>query len=169
MRASLLFKALVAGLVVFGLAGCFRATPYQPRDRGYGYSEQKLESNRYRVTFSGNSITSRETVENYLLYRAAELTLENGYDYFVMVSQETGADTRYQQTITGHYGLGYYYWYPYPAVAVSTSQAETAYEAQAYIVMSKGAKPETETKAFDARELKANLEAQIARPQPKAR
>ncbi|MFA5940042.1 MAG: hypothetical protein WC809_11865 [Sinimarinibacterium sp.] len=167
MRAPILIKSLVVGLMVVGLAGCFRATPYQPKDRGYGYSEQKLESNRYRVTFSGNSITARETVENYLLYRAAELTLENGYDFFVMVSQETGADTRYRQTISGFYGLGYYYWYPYSSVAVSTSDPETTYEAQAYIVMSKGAKPEGETKAFDARELKANLEANITRPQPK--
>lgn len=164
MRAHLLTHTLLAGIVTLGLAGCYGATPYQPKDRGYGYSEQKLEDNRYRVTFAGNSMTERETVENYLLYRAAELTLQNGYDHFVLTSQDTGAETRYQQTLSGYYGFGHYYWYP--AVAVSSSRPETSYEAQAYIVMYKGDKREGDTKSFDARVLKANLEGGIARPQP---
>ena len=31
---------------------------------GFGYREQQLESNRYRVTFSCNSVTPRDTVQN---------------------------------------------------------------------------------------------------------
>ena len=46
--------------------------------RGYGFSEQRIEDDRYRITFRGNSSTSRETVENSLLYRAAELTVQTG-------------------------------------------------------------------------------------------
>ena len=60
------FKTLaitaIAGLT---LAACATATPYQPAgyngQRG-GYAEQRLENDRYRVTFSGNSLTSREQV-----------------------------------------------------------------------------------------------------------
>src|SRR3546814_2874529 len=64
------------------LAGCASPTPYQPAT-GYGFnrtgfSEQRTESNRYMVSFSGNSLTSRETVERYLLFRAAELTVQQG-------------------------------------------------------------------------------------------
>ncbi len=40
-----------------------------------GYTSAQLAPDRWQVTFSGNSLTSRETVEDYLLYRAAELTL----------------------------------------------------------------------------------------------
>ena len=70
--------ALACG-ALFGLAGCETATPYQPlntanRDAG-GYSDHQIEANRFQVSFSGNSVTSRETVERYLLYRSAELTL----------------------------------------------------------------------------------------------
>ena len=50
----------VVGLLA--LAGCTAPTPYQPTADGYGYSEQQLESNRYRVTFSGNSVMSASVV-----------------------------------------------------------------------------------------------------------
>ena len=70
---KVLATTAVAGLV---LAACATATPYQPAgyngQRG-GYSEQRVESNRYRVTFAGNSVTSREQVEMSLLLRSAEL------------------------------------------------------------------------------------------------
>ena len=46
------------------LAACATETPYSPADdRGYGFTEQKIESDRYRITFAGNSLTDRQTVE----------------------------------------------------------------------------------------------------------
>jgi hypothetical protein len=69
------------------------ATPYQPvahnNPAGGGYSDQQVEDNRFRVTFSGNSMTSRQTVETYLLYRAAQLTTERGFDWFEMADRNT--------------------------------------------------------------------------------
>ena len=66
------------------LSGCATPTPYQPLGaptgvRG-GFTDQQIERNRFRVTFAGNQFTSRQRVENYLLYRAAELTTERGFD-----------------------------------------------------------------------------------------
>ena len=89
--ASLLF--IVASLALTALLGaCTTATPYQPNISGQkvqgGYSEQQVEPDRFRVTFSGNSLTSRETVEGYLLYRAAELTVQQGYDWFEIVERD---------------------------------------------------------------------------------
>ena len=55
-------------------SACMTTTPYQPLKGGEGYSEQRIESNRYTVRFFGNAQTPRQTVENYLLYRAAELS-----------------------------------------------------------------------------------------------
>jgi hypothetical protein len=60
------FKPLaVAATAALALAACATATPYQPAGQGsrYGYSDMRLQEDRYRVTFAGNSVTSREQVE----------------------------------------------------------------------------------------------------------
>ncbi len=138
------------------------------KENGVGYSELRLESNRYKVSFSGNSSTSRQTVENYLLYRAAEVTLQNGYDYFVQADANTDAQTSYSQTYSGGFGGYGGYWSPFygPGVGIGASSSipRTEYEAQASILVFKGQKPADNYKAFDAREIKANLEPLIARP-----
>ena len=89
----------VAAAVAAGLAlsACETATPYQPLGAGGGeggYSDHQVEANRFTVSFSGNSVTSRETVERYLLYRAAELTLNQGYDWFAAVDRHTDQKTQ---------------------------------------------------------------------------
>lgn len=157
-------KSLILLTLALALGACATQTPYQPADRGLGFREQKIEDNRYRITFAGNTLTSKQTVENYLLYRAAELTLAQGFDYFVTAQQSTQEDTRYQQTFHGGFG---YYWFPLSAMLHGTSSPSTEFEAQADIVMFKGAKPDGDPKAFDARQVKANLESTIVRPQPK--
>jgi hypothetical protein len=158
-------RNVLTPLLALALSACATATPYQPSDRGQGYYEQKIESNRYRIHFAGNSMTAKQTVENYLLYRAAELTLASGYDYFVTAEQSTQADTRYEQTFTGGFG---YYWFPRAAIGLSsTSYPVNEFDAQADVVMFKGTKPPGDPKAFDAHEVKANLEAIVVRPKPK--
>ena len=59
-----------------------------------GYSEQRLAPDRYIVKFHGNELTSRDRVEGYLLYRAAEVTTQNGYDWFTVVDRRTEHDVR---------------------------------------------------------------------------
>ena len=81
-----------ASIVVLGLllAACASApTPYQAAQGGFGYSEQQIEESRYRVSFAGNAATTRPTVEDYLLYRAAELTVQTGHDWFEVVDRNT--------------------------------------------------------------------------------
>ena len=74
---------LVCVLTVVVLAGC--ATPYQ-RDGGTGgYSEKRLLEYSFRVSFRGNAFTSRQRTSDFCFLRCAEVTLENGYDYFVLV------------------------------------------------------------------------------------
>ncbi len=65
------------------LYGC--ATPYKPYGLGGDYKDIQLDSNTFTVSFRGNGLTSKETVEAYLLYRCAEITVNHGYDYFVVV------------------------------------------------------------------------------------
>ncbi len=152
--------ALAAAL---GLSACVTVTPYQPLKRGEGYSEQRIESNRYTVRFAGNESTPRQTVENYLLYRAAELTLASGYDYFVIADQATEAQTSYYQTFSG--GFGRYWWGPRIGTDIITPEIE--YEADMTILMRKGAKRPNDLKAYDAHEVQVNLEPLIVRPKEK--
>jgi hypothetical protein len=53
-----------------------------------GYSDEKILGNLYRVEFKGNQHSKPEKVQNYLMYRCAELTQEMGYNYFMIVSEE---------------------------------------------------------------------------------
>lgn len=79
------------------MVACATATPYQPAsDPGAfdGFSQQMIESDRARITFAGNSLTKRDTVENYMLYRAAETAVERGYDWFELQERDTEAKTR---------------------------------------------------------------------------
>ncbi len=83
------------------ITGCATTTPYQAASKpgGFdGYSQTMIENDRARVTFGGNSLTDRDTVENYLLYRAAELTSERGFDYFTLSQRDTEAKTRIQSS-----------------------------------------------------------------------
>lgn len=90
----LTLAAAFAGLALLG--ACATATPYQQAltANDSGYSEQKIEDNRFQVQFEGNSLTDRKTVETYLLYRAAELTKQSGYDHFRVVRRDTDSNTR---------------------------------------------------------------------------
>lgn len=79
----------IAFTLAFGLAACSTApTPYQVLGDNGGYSDQQIEDDRYSIKFTGNSATPRDVVEEFALFRAAEVTLENGYDYFKVVSKE---------------------------------------------------------------------------------
>jgi hypothetical protein len=160
---------VMAALLLLFLGAC-AATPYQPMRGGEGYAEQRIESNRYRVSFAGNSSTPRETVQDYVLYRAAELTLANGYDYFVLGEQSTVGEPGGSSGLS--FGFGGFSFGSGGGVGVgvgtSTGGGSAQYMGQANILMFKGRKPDDNAKAFDARAVKANLDAQIRRPEEKS-
>lgn len=169
-------RKLILALAVGVLAACATATPYQPGAPGaggYGFHEERIENNRVRLTFRGNSLTDRQTVENYLLYRAAELTLAEGKDYFVVANRDTEEHSRLQAEGFGPSRFDYWFfsprhgwgrWYD-PFWGEPTNYREvTRYEAIAEIAMYSGAKPANDANAFDAREVQANLQGQIVRP-----
>lgn len=184
---SRVLRSSVAGLVLLA-AACATPTPYQPLDpdnrTSGGFSDQRLESDRFRVSFRGNSLTSRETVETYLLFRAAELTVGQGYDWFMMADRNTERRSRtYIDRPFGpgpygfwgprwsYYGRGYGWrsWDPYwgdpfwsDTVDVRTVDR---YEAMAEVVMGKGPKPTNEFRAFDARAVIDNLRNRIVVPE----
>lgn len=175
--------------VAMVLSSCMTPTPYQPEVRGQrihgGYSEEQLGDNRYRVTFDGNTLTSRERVEGYLLCRAAELTVQNGYDWFRIVDRETERDRRtYVEPSPFYrpwYGYDYwrpywrYYrprygwidWYPYGSDRFWADDIDVRtveeFEAHAEIVMGRGAVLK-DTTVFDARKVMEELGPSMERP-----
>jgi len=167
MTYSRILATGATALLALFLAGCATVTPYQPMTDGQGYAEQRIEPNRFRVSFAGNSSTPRETVENYLLFRATELTLLNGYDYFVMTGTDTEAQTRYSQSISAFGGTGWYSRYSGLGIGVGTSTPITEYQAQAFVTMFKGQKPAGSTDAFDAREVRNNIGPTVRYPEPR--
>lgn len=150
-------------LLTLALSACATATHYKAAGPGedYGYSSQKLEDNRYRITFKGNSRTDRETVQNYLLYRAAELALEQNADYFIAVGRDTDRRTRETTHYTGVglspfvFGIG--------LGGGTTTSSSDEYSAFGEITLHSGAKPSDNPNAYDARQIKANLESDIRR------
>jgi len=54
-----------------------------------GYDNSTVNGNTAIVSFNANTRTSPAQVRNYLLYRAAEVSIDNGYDYFVITSIST--------------------------------------------------------------------------------
>lgn len=163
---------------VLGVAACATPTPYGPAvsPGGYGYAEQRIEPTRFRVSFAGNSLTDLETVETFLLYRAAELTLQNGYDWFTIADRDTESESRlvgtgYSGVYGPHYsgfyhryyhpGYGWYPWYdPFWANSVNYREV-TRYEASAEIVFGRGPRPAADPRAYDAREVERNLAAEV--------
>ena len=187
-----------------GLSACATATPYQPATYTSagpqnGFYEAPLEQNRWRIGFAGNTVTSRQQVEDSLLLRAAELTIQQGFDHFVALNRATERDVRYSASpgISSRYGTGFGYggfgygrygypgwsphwryfrpsygwsrWDPFYDPFWGSRDVEIReidkYEANAEIVMGRGPAPANDPRAFNAREVFANLSPRIPRPQ----
>ena len=111
-RASINRTGLKLGAVVVGcaalLSACQTGPVYQERGPGetFGYTDMRLTDNRYRVTFRGTAATSREEVEDFLLRRAAEVTLNSGSSHFVFDARDTNAETYYRNSFGPRPRLG---------------------------------------------------------------
>ncbi len=194
-------KAVVAALATSTLlvAGCATETRYRPATgQGFnrqGYSDRQIEPNRFLVSFAGNSVTSRDTVERYLFFRAAELTLQQGFDYFVMADRDTNLQSRTFSTpgIGGPWGYGGFggYWGPSwryrgrgfgwrtwdpwlgggfgPWGNNFDVQTIDRYEASAEIVMRKGPIPRDNIRAFDARRVVDSVGPSVVLPDQRRR
>ena len=184
MFASRLVPAFAA-LAVLG--ACATATPYQAASSSdRGYAEQQIENDRWQVSFEGNSLTPRETVETYLLYRAAELTQEQGFEHFRVVQRDTDENSRYvplgySRGLYSPYHRGFYCSYrfydPFPTHFYSSRRGVFAdpfgapeyreivrYEASAEIIV--GSSDDTDDPSvFTASEVLANLADTIVRPE----
>jgi predicted small lipoprotein YifL len=80
-----MIRTLIGALALATLAACATTPPTYgpaPSSNAAGYSETQIESNRYFVTYRAPGATEASTLEDYALRRAAELTLQNGREWF---------------------------------------------------------------------------------------
>lgn len=179
---------LAAMTAMASLGACATPTPYQPYRAESaagihgGYSEQRLDNNRFRVRFHGNELTSRERVEAYLLFRAAELTLANGYDWFLVADRHTEHDVEryvrrsssnsfgYWQPSWRYYrqGYGWDVWFPGPGEPFWADRIDMrtieSFEVEAEVALERGPVPANDAKALDARRILSELGPSIERP-----
>ncbi len=83
--------ATALALLAAGLAACTTAKPYGPATSAtaQGYLVQPIETNRYRVSYTA---LSPEDARRFALRRAAEVTVEQGAEWFRVVSSYTDQD-----------------------------------------------------------------------------
>ncbi len=76
-------RVLLIAAGCLALAACETTTSYQAAASpdSVGYAEQRIEPGRYRVTFQGGEGPPQQ-VHDYVLLRAAQITVRDGYDWF---------------------------------------------------------------------------------------
>jgi hypothetical protein len=84
------------------LAACATPSAYHARAEDQtGYAERQLSAEAWSVEYRGDRFDSADAVERHMLRRAAELTLQNGYDWFsqrdAMVESEIVVEARAPQ------------------------------------------------------------------------
>lgn len=83
---------LIAALLASGAVACTSSKAYGPAksSSAQGYSVQPIETNRYRVTYTA---LSKQEARRYALRRAAEVTIENGAQWFRVVRSATDTES----------------------------------------------------------------------------
>lgn len=79
-----MFRTIAITAAVAMLAACASTPTYTPAATATaaGYSETQIETNRYFVTYRAPSGADAALIQDYALLRAADLTLQNGREWF---------------------------------------------------------------------------------------
>ena len=169
-----MFYSRIACLVlIFGLGACASSPKYVAADnpRDYGHYTTRLEENRYRIAYNGGRTAGPHTTRDYALLRAAELTLQEGYDWFRIVDRETETVRRDGHDAGFAFERTYYVerrcglvsctqsvrpW-TYSRVNFDTAPDETRYSHVLEIVMGKGELPSEDGDYYDAQSVAKSL------------
>ena len=84
--------ACVGTVLSLAMVGCSSTpvatpTPYKSASTkaAYGYSSEKVSESEYRVLFKATDKTPADKVQQYALYRAAEIAQKQGFNYLAIV------------------------------------------------------------------------------------
>lgn len=167
--------------LAFSLALLCGCSPGYQREGTYGgihaggYSDERIDQNTVIVRYNGGRNTSARATNTYLLLRSAEVTIENGYDYFVLVNMTTSPidlDLLTKQSYNGYVTSPpkayptYYRSISYKSYRAKKSPFEAVWQGQspcstvgevAIIKMFEGMKPADLPFSYDAKSVIAHL------------
>jgi hypothetical protein len=166
-RLAVIFMG-AAGL----LAACASTPSYTPAasDRAAGYSETRVEDNRYFVTYRAPSGADIALIQDYALLRAADVTLEHGAEWFWVDRRNLdGQASSYSGPSIG-VGVGGGSWGSHSGGSVGVGMnfpiggrtTTRASAATLEIRFGQGPKPDA-ANAYDARATSENLRARLIR------
>ncbi len=153
-------KQFLSFLAFVLVSACASTPVYGPADSptALGYSSQPIEDHRFRVSYSDSDL---QRARNFVLLRAAEITLDDGQDWFEITNgyAEAEPETRPRSSVSiggssgsrGHSSVGVGIGIGFPiggGHAVVTEVLE--------IVTRSGEKPD-EPNAYDARSVIESL------------
>lgn len=96
--ALLALSACAAAPAVYG--------PAAANPAGVGFTETRIEDDRWRVIYDGAPGQDVEQVRMLALRRAGELALMNGYDWFTIVSDRFGVEGGEENPVRVRTGVG---------------------------------------------------------------
>jgi hypothetical protein len=86
-------KPSVLIVIALALAGC--AVPYQNKNAfGYGVSASRLDGETFRVEAVGNDKNTHAGLQDFVMRKAAEVTLETGNDIFQLIQSVSFEERR---------------------------------------------------------------------------
>ncbi|MGB3097145.1 MAG: hypothetical protein WBB46_10500 [Candidatus Deferrimicrobiaceae bacterium] len=102
----------------------------------------------YRIDLQGLASSNRHGVRLHLLKKAASVTLEKGYDYFIVSGGEVRGESEIESTpIAGSYPES-----PSGSMVEGSARLSQRYSGSVLFQVFKGEKPPDNPLAFDARE-----------------
>lgn len=141
--------AILLAAAVLSSAGCSFITEYQ-KQKGIPSSDTvtRMGEAAWRIDVSGYVTNSRREVLSTLMRRCAEVTVQAGFDYFVITGGELYGENDFQPAPLATYA-------PKGSAAgeyEGGSRVSQLYNGTALFRAFKGKKPEDDPLAFDARE-----------------
>lgn len=165
-------REIIAVCLMLLLTAC--ATPYGKYGLLGGFTDSQIDENTFSISVDTNGFTSQQTTSMQALYRAADLTIEHGFDFFVIVSGANNSTSMAMampgsstsNTTVNAYGSTAY---ARTTTAYSpTTVMPVVFPNSTLVIKSfKGAKPDEIPNAYDARAVMKYLGPQIGIEQSK--
>lgn len=154
-------RTLIITAALFGLAACATPTVYAPASgprASVGFTDYRIETGRYRVTYTGGGGAPMSQVADYAMLRAAEVSVRDGYDWFRVVErrdQRVGGGGAGGPRVNLGLGSGGYRRGGGVSVGVGTSfdlSGGPAWSRTLEVIAGKGAAPK-DRDVYDARDI----------------
>ena len=164
------FRTFAVLAAVALLSACASTPTYAPaaRQGGAGYSEQRIESNRYSVTYRASSSANAQLLQDYALLRAADIAIENGSEWFWVDRRSLDDSGSYGGGPSVGIGVGGGSWGRSGGggvgvginIPIGNGGGQQARSATLDIRFGEGPKPD-DANAYNARETAANLRSRL--------